>query len=365
MKSKAFFKTALTVSVLTALCFLLPRPLPAASEPDLVITDIRLVRGCKILVTIKNIGTVGVPDSFYNLPNAVGVQMYNGSQAWGGIILKGFDPQGNLKSPGGSVSHLWFPSTANLNLTPGIHSIKVIVDHSNVLTEANEYNNRLTRRLRCVSRSGNAPVVGPIKPAGPASAVRPLRVIRTPKSFSLQLTGAYLIITKSTRSIQVAAEGAVLSYGDDWLKCRVTPTLFHIKQKFWKNFFWAVDTTHNVVFKVESGSFCKEGGYSIRLPGITVSSTAAQVRLNFSRASLNYLTDSRALQVQAERAVLSYGTDFEKCNLNPYTFQIKQKFWRNFYWSVNTSTGKVHKNTGTFCKNNPPGSQLNIKVRVY
>ncbi len=117
--------------------------------PDLVVKDISLIRDCKIQVTIANIGTAGVPDSYYDLPDAVAVQMYKEAQPWGGMILKMFDPAGNLKAPGGIATHVWFPLAANLNLTPGTHSIKVIADFHSKLTELNETNNTLTQRVTC------------------------------------------------------------------------------------------------------------------------------------------------------------------------------------------------------------------------
>lgn len=117
--------------------------------PDLIVRDIRLIKDCKIQVTIANIGTAGVPPDAYDLPDAVGVQMYKGNQPWGGMILKMFDPGGLLKNPGGIATHVWFPKAANLNLTPGIHSLKVVVDHNSVLPELNETNNSLTRRVTC------------------------------------------------------------------------------------------------------------------------------------------------------------------------------------------------------------------------
>jgi hypothetical protein len=117
--------------------------------PDLVVKDIRLIKDCKIQVTIANIGGAGVPDSYYDLPDAVAVQMYKGTQAWGGMILKMFDPARNLKAPGGVATHVWFPLAANLNLSPGIHSIKVIVDVHSKLTELSETNNTLTKRVTC------------------------------------------------------------------------------------------------------------------------------------------------------------------------------------------------------------------------
>jgi hypothetical protein len=117
--------------------------------PDLVVRDIRLIQDCKIQVTIANIGTAGVPASYYDLPDAVAVQMYNGSQPWGGMILKMFDPAGKLKAPGGVATHVWFPKATNLNLSPGTHSLKVIADFHHKLTESNETNNTLVRKVTC------------------------------------------------------------------------------------------------------------------------------------------------------------------------------------------------------------------------
>ncbi len=54
-----------------------------------------------------------------------------------------------LMTSGQSVSWVWFPNAANLNLTPGTHSIKVIVDNNNAVTGSNETNNTRTERLTC------------------------------------------------------------------------------------------------------------------------------------------------------------------------------------------------------------------------
>jgi len=119
------------------------------AAPDLIVKDIRLIKNCKILVTVANIGNTGVPSSSYVLPRAVGVQMWKGPQPWGGLILKGVDPTGKLKSRRGYAKHVWFPRAANLNLSLGWHTIKVKIDSNNFLRESNERNNVLVRRLRC------------------------------------------------------------------------------------------------------------------------------------------------------------------------------------------------------------------------
>jgi hypothetical protein len=140
-----FMKKSAILLAAIALCL----SASAVAKPDLTVRDIRLVKGCKIKVTVANIGKTGVPKSAYNLPKAAGVQMYRNGKPWGGIILKGFDPAGKLRKPRSSASHIWFPRAKNLQLKPGIHQIKVVVDHNKNLKESNERNNVKVVRLKC------------------------------------------------------------------------------------------------------------------------------------------------------------------------------------------------------------------------
>jgi hypothetical protein len=116
--------------------------------PDLIVSDMVLIKDCWIKVTIKNIGTGGVPAAIYN-GNQCGLQMYNGSQPHGGMVLRVFDPKGLLKTPGASVSNVWFQGSPGLNLSPGVHSMRLEVDTDNAVAESNETNNSLTKRLSC------------------------------------------------------------------------------------------------------------------------------------------------------------------------------------------------------------------------
>ena len=124
-------------------------PVKKRALPDLIVSKIELIKGCKIKITIKNIGKAGVPDTGYHMNKGAAVQMYKNSAPWGGIRLGAIDPAKKLKIPGTSVSHIWFPGAANLDLGPGIHSIKVVVDNNNAVKEFNEKNNKKTVRLGC------------------------------------------------------------------------------------------------------------------------------------------------------------------------------------------------------------------------
>ncbi len=442
--------------------------------PDLTVTDIRLVKNCKIEITIRNIGKAGVPDSFYNLPKAVAVQMYKNSKPWGGLILSGVDPQGKLKSPGGTVKHIWFPNAQNLNLDKGTHSIKVVVDNSKVLTESNENNNARTERLKCKGLIGgigtpslykNSITDIRFKPGSPASLnfdqrvnikfkytttatggiyifARPMtkgnlspnyaahpsglktaakgsgdgfftitkgavtvdavrfqmvdksktnvlleKIVRVkysfpktagpvpsasaPQRFFLDFNDAYLAYVPSTKAIQIIAQKNVLSYGGDWEKRKLKPYLYHFRQKVWKGFYWAVNTSRKEVYRVKGGQFGKLGGnqqkLNIKVDVVGGSDTSEPTRffLRFSKAYLVYVPKSKTIQVATEGNVLSYGGDWDKCNLKSYLYHLRLKTWQGFYWKINTSKKKAWRvRGGSFCNLGGSEAPLNVGVRV-
>ncbi len=53
--------------------------------------------------------------------------------------------------------------------------------------------------------------------------------------------------------------------------------------------------------------------------------------LDFVDAYLVYEPGSRILQIATEGNVLSYGGDWEKCNMKPYLFHLRKKGWKDFY----------------------------------
>jgi hypothetical protein len=124
-------------------------PARPKTMPDLIVSDIRLIKDCKIQITIKNIGTAGVPASGYVLSKGAGIQMYKGGKPWGGVRLGVIDPSRRLTTPGSVVKHIWFPRANNLKLGPGWHSLTVTVDNNNAVKELNEKNNSKTVRQSC------------------------------------------------------------------------------------------------------------------------------------------------------------------------------------------------------------------------
>ncbi len=321
-------------------------------KPDLIVSDIRLVQDCKIEVTVKNIGSAGVPDTFYNLPDAVGVQMYKGGAPWGGIILSGFDPAGHLKVPGGSASWIWFPGAANLNLAPGAHQIKVEVDNNHNLDELNESNNTLTRELKCGGGSGQQPALS------------------APQRFFLDFTDAYLVYEPGKNILQIITEQMVLSYGGDWERVKVKPYLFHLRQKNWQGFYWMVNTSRKELHRVNGSHFGAIGdssGPALNCGVDVVGEPDRPTRffLRFKGAYLVFVPGSKTLQIAAYQNVLSYGADWKKCQLKPYLYNLKQNVWQNFHWKINTSRKEAYRITGgTFCALGGTENTLQMGVRV-
>lgn len=192
----------------------------------------------------------------------------------------------------------------------------------------------------------------------------------TPKQIMLDLTDAYLVFVNPSKSIQIVAQNNVLSYGGDWEKCQIYPYLYHIRQNFWKSFYWKVNTSKKEVYEVTGGTFCKLGGNEKKLDIIVDvvggSDTIPPNRffLRFKEAHFVYEISSKIMQLITGDKVLSYCQDFEKCNLTASVYHFKENVWQGFYWKVDTLQKKVWKVMGTFCHPDTGGTPLNIGVRI-
>lgn len=211
------------------------------------------------------------------------------------------------------------------------------------------------------------------KPVPKKAAVKPAaaQVLPVPQQFFLDFVDAYLVFQPSSNSIQIITEGLVLSYGSDWEKCRLRPYLYHIRQDNWQGFYWQVNTSRKEVHKVTGGEFCRIGGtrkkldMTVDVVGGSDTIPPSRFVLRFQAAYLVFVPTSEALQITAEGNVLSYGNDWEKCQLKPYLYNLKQKFWRGFHWKINTGRKTVYKVTGgEFCKMEGSDTPMLMGVRV-
>ena len=195
--------------------------------------------------------------------------------------------------------------------------------------------------------------------------------INAPQQFLLDFEDAYMVFQPSSKSIQIITEGMVLSYGGDWDKKQLRPYLYHIKQNVWKGFYWQVNTSRKEVSRVRGSEFGQIGGTSQRLDiivevvGGNATSAPDRFVLKFKKANLVYVSASQTLQISAEDTVLYYGADWDRCQLKPNVYHLKQNVWKGFFWAVDTFKKEAYKVTdGEFCKPGGTERQMRMGVRV-
>jgi hypothetical protein len=330
-----------------------PQPTPPKEfkklPPDLVVKNIKLVQGCKIKVTIKNIGKVGVPISYYTNPDAVSIQMYNGSKPWGGIILNGFDKDKKLTSPGGKASWIWFPNAANLNLKAGYSTITVKVDNLDVLKEADETNNSMTKRLYCGIRKQ--------QPKGIQAPTGLTITTRKPEKIKLVFSKSQLTYNKTSKKVKWVADGFHISPGDRIEVCNLTPSIYHLRHAHWPTIFWEIDFVKSKLYYIKGATCCQpvtnHGGLTrTELPTIVEgSSSSSTMNLKFKEAHMLFYIKQTVIRLFGEGYVLGFEYEWEKRNLaNDEVYHLRLRSWTgNYFWEVNFPQRKVWRiDGGTF-----------------
>ncbi len=74
-----------------------------------------------------------------------------------------------------------------------------------------------------------------------------------PDRFFLYFSNSYLIFMPDTSTLQIAAEGMVISYGVDWVKVQMKPYLYQLKKNSWQGFYWQVNTSRKELYIVRNG----------------------------------------------------------------------------------------------------------------
>lgn len=215
----------------------------------------------------------------------------------------------------------------------------------------------------------------------------PMKVIAKGKglqvtNYVLRLSDAYIVYAPPSDVFQIAAQGAVLSYGEGWERVQVKPYLFHLRHKSWKNHFWKVNTSRKEVYLVWGGLFGRIGtsagggparevegdreDITVDVVGGAVDRVPDRFLVRFAEAELFFDPASRDLRLAAAGSTLSPCDDWQACSLKDYLFHIRLKTWKGFFWKVNTGRMAAWKTTGgEFCKLGGDDKELALKMESF
>jgi len=201
-------------------------------------------------------------------------------------------------------------------------------------------------------------------------------------NYVLRLPDAYIVYEPAQDVFQIAALGAVMSYGDGWERRQVKPYLFHIRHRAWKNHFWKVNTSRKEVYLVWGGIFGRIGTKPGAAAAIEVEGEREEITVDvvggagtqvpqrffirFAEADLFFDPVARDLRLAAAGMTLSPCDDWEACSLKDYLFHVRLKTWRGFYWKVNTGRMGAWETTGgDFCKLGGEDKELALTMKSF
>jgi len=119
--------------------------------PDLVIKNIARNSQCQVVVTVANAGPGAVPDEVWSVhtPTSSSVLLFINGRRWGGKTIWGFDADKSLQPAGGTARYV-------SQLIVGANAeITAVIDHTGEVSETNEGNNQLVKKLSCATGAPN------------------------------------------------------------------------------------------------------------------------------------------------------------------------------------------------------------------
>lgn len=228
--------------------------------------------------------------------------------------------------------------------------------------------------------------LSPALASGQTSAVRTKAALKTKSpqvtSYLLQLPDAYIVYEPSRDVFQIAALGAVLSYGEGWERAQVRPYLFHLRHKAWKNHFWKVNTSRKEVYLVWGGVFGRVGAKPGAGPAFEVDGEREDIAvevvgggdnqapqrffLRFAEAALHFEPGTGDLRLAAAGMTVSPCDDWEACALQNDLFHVRLRTWKGFYWKVNTGRKAAWRTTGgDFCRLGGEDKELALTMTSF
>ena len=186
-----------------------------------------------------------------------------------------------------------------------------------------------------------------------------------------RLDRPFIVVVPHTKSIQMAAQQCVFSYGRDLSLAELTPYIFQFRHRFWSQLHWQINTHRKAVYLIRDGIFGKSGGsldalsFGVRVvggdkplePGEPVSPTykpvkpvkpirptrpirpvepvgpvafpglptkaPGQVRIHFPELAMTFAPNGKSLRIVAGNKVVCYGDGWTVSTNNPQSYTMR------------------------------------------
>jgi hypothetical protein len=209
--------------------------------------------------------------------------------------------------------------------------------------------------------------------SGTAITTTQVHTVQTalPDRFKLHFSDAYLVFVPGKKTLQVIAQGNVLCYGEGLSVAAVKPYLFDIRHKFWKKFYWRVNTSRREVYRMRGTNYGRIGDSpaatirGIRVETVGNPDSPSRFLLKFGQSFLEYVPKNKEIHFTVAGNILHRGREWQKCHRSPTLYHLKHKVWKGFYWQIDTKRRELSRITGgNFCKPGGEATRLKVKVEV-
>ncbi len=167
-----------------------------------------------------------------------------------------------------------------------------------------------------------------------------LTMVSFPKLQELRagLKGARLIFEPESYKLTIECQGAVISDGKDWRKCRMRPYIFQLRHANWPDYHWEVNSVDRGVWEVRGAEFCQTGGKGRELPtrievqGGSRFTSPVRVIIPLDDLELKFLGDQGRVKLTTMGSSVEFAPAWRICRMQPTVYRFRSILWPDFFW---------------------------------
>jgi len=142
-------------------------------------------------------------------------------------------------------------------------------------------------------------------------------------------------------SLTLSAYNCVFSYGNAWHSKVIDENTYLIQHNRWKDFYWKIDAINSTVYKIK-GSISDYSGETGTVVKDIIFNPSDVIILIFTSSYLEIDTRNGTATLILGETELASKEDFELKQVSPSIFHLREKFWKNFFWKIDSEKKKVY-----------------------